>query len=331
MKLGIVGAGMIVEDFLSFISEIKGIELKAICGTINSQNKLIKLSEKHLIEKVYIDYNQMLDDEEIEVIYVAVPNHLHYSFCREALIHKKHVICEKPFTSSDEELKDLVNISKENNLMLFEAITNQYLPNYLEIKNQVNELGNIKIVECNYSQYSSRYDAFKEGNILPAFNRHMSGGALMDLNIYNVHFVVGLFGKPNHVQYLANIEKEIDVSGMLLLDYGYFKCVCIGAKDCKAPVSINIQGDEGCIHLDSPANQCVSFKKMLNKQEEEIYDLNQGKHRMFNEFTSFLKILNEKDYEEMNKRLEHSMNVMEIITKARKGAGIVFDCDEKTI
>ncbi len=95
-----------------------------------------------------------------------------------------------------------------------EAITNQYLKNFQGIKEAVKKIGTLKIIECNYSQYSSRYDAFKEGTILPAFNPKMGGGALMDINIYNIHLVVGLLGKPERVQYYANIERDIDTSGI---------------------------------------------------------------------------------------------------------------------
>ncbi|MFR2502999.1 MAG: hypothetical protein ACLS85_11090 [Coprobacillus cateniformis] len=124
---------------------------------------------------------------------------------------------------------------------MVEAVSTQYLPNTLKIKELLPTLGQIKIVSANYSQYSSRYDAFKAGEVLPAFNPAMSGGALMDLNIYNINLVVALFGKPLNVNYEANIQRGIDTSGILTLDYDSFKCVCIGAKDCKAPVATNIQ------------------------------------------------------------------------------------------
>ena len=82
---------------------------------------------------------------------------------------------------------------------MIEAIINQYLENFKVIKDSLSEIGDIKIVNINYSQYSSRYDAFKQGEIAPAFNPEMGGGALRDLNIYNIHLLVGLFGNPNRV------------------------------------------------------------------------------------------------------------------------------------
>ena len=91
---------------------------------------------------------------------------------------------------------------------MIEAIINQYLENFKVIKDSLSEIGDIKIVNINYSQYSSRYDAFKRGDIAPAFNPEMGGGALRDLNIYNIHLLVGLFGNPNRVEYLPNVEEE---------------------------------------------------------------------------------------------------------------------------
>ena len=97
--------------------------------------------------------------------------------------------------------------------MIFEAMNLHYIPAFLSLKEDLKKLGDIKIVSFNYSQYSSRYNAFKEGNILPAFDFHKAGGALMDLNVYNIHALIDLFGKPVYHKYMANIERNIDTSG----------------------------------------------------------------------------------------------------------------------
>ncbi|MFV0394897.1 MAG: Gfo/Idh/MocA family protein [Coprobacillaceae bacterium] len=337
MKVGIIGAGMIVHDFLSFAKEVEGMELVALCATPAEEDKVKELCDKHNIKKYYLDVDKMLQDDDVEVAYVAVPNHLHYAFCKKAMEAGKHAICEKPFTSNDKELNDLMRIAKEKEVILVEAVSTQYLPNTLKIKEALKDLGNIKIVSANYSQYSSRYDAFKEGNVMPAFNPEMSGGALMDLNIYNINFVVALFGKPQRVDYQANVEKGIDTSGILTLDYGTFKCVCIAAKDCKAPVSTNIQGDKGCINITTPVNNLNDYTVLMNdasaaKQMDanggNKFDYNNGKHRMYHEFVEFVKMIDGKDFERANKMLDISLITMEIQTEARKKAGVVFAADK---
>lgn len=327
MKLGIIGNGMIVNDLLSFVAQINEIELVAIYGRIKSKDKIENLKELHHIKKSYYDYEELLNDPEIDTIYIALPNHLHYEYTKKALLHNKHVICEKPFTSNINELDELIELAKTKQCLLFEAITNQYLPAYDEIKKALPEIGKIGIISCNYSQYSSRYDAFKQGKILPVFDVNQSGGALMDLNIYNIHFIIGLFGKPLNVQYFANIERDIDTSGIVILEYENFKAVCIGAKDCDAPITSTIQGDRGCIKIEGPVSTLNKVDLIKNKQVFPIKT--SSKHRMYSEFVTMCKYIDEHNYSECYKLLEHSRLVMEVLTKARKSANIIFGCEKE--
>ncbi|MEE0965963.1 MAG: Gfo/Idh/MocA family oxidoreductase [Bacilli bacterium] len=328
MKLGIIGSGMIVEHLLQFVHDIDDIELVHISGTKRSEDKVKKIKEEHDFKRYSTDYEELLDDQEVDTIYVALPNHLHYEYTKKALQANKHVILEKPFTSTIEEAEELKALAISKNLFLWEAITNQYSPNFLKIKELLPKLGNIKIIECNFSQYSSRYNAFKEGNILPAFDYTKSGGSLMDLNIYNIHFIVGLFGKPNDVHYYPNIENNIDTSGILILEYDTFKCVCIGAKDCKAPLSNNIQGDKGCIHIDTSLSILESLEVSMNDGDYALYNYNDNKHRMYHEFVEFVEMYNKKDYDRCYKMLEHSMIVTWVQNTARKKAGVLFPADK---
>ena len=189
MKLAIIGSGMIVNDFLTMIGDIPKIHLEAIVGTDRSSDKMELLKNKYGIRQVLTSYEECLKNKNIDTVYIALPNHLHFSFAKQAILSKKNVICEKPFTLKSSEMRELRELALANKVLLLEAITNQYLTNYKKIKESLKAIGTIKIVECNYSQYSSRYDAFKKGEILPAFNPKMGGGALMDINIYNIHFV----------------------------------------------------------------------------------------------------------------------------------------------
>lgn len=327
MKMGIVGSGMIVRDLFNFIHDVEGVELTAIASTPKSLEKVKTMAEEQGIAAYYSCFDELLEDDNVEVVYVATPNHLHYEMCKKALECGKHVICEKPFTSHVKELEELAVLAKEKNLILLEAISTQYLPNVLKIKELLEEVGNVKIVSANYSQYSSRYNAFKEGNILPAFDYTKSGGALMDLNIYNIHFLVSLFGEPQKVEYQANVEKGIDTSGIITLDYGHFKAVLIGAKDCKAPIMTSIQGDQGCILVTTPANNVSDFKVLKNDNTEMSYNEQNGKHRMFFEFVEFVKIIENKDYQRAEDMMKKSLIAMNIATLARQSAGVVFSAD----
>ncbi|MFV0558371.1 MAG: Gfo/Idh/MocA family protein [Enterococcus sp.] len=324
MKLAIIGSGMIVHEFLSITKDLPEISLAALVGTKRSYEKLEALQNEYQIKDIYTDFSECVAKSDFDTVYVAVPNHLHFTFAKAALLAGKHVICEKPFTLNLAQMLELKELALAKQLILVEAITNQYLANYLQIKDQLPELGELKIMECNYSQYSSRYDAFKEGTILPAFDPTKGGGALMDINIYNIHFVVGLLGKPDSVQYLANVERNIDTSGILILNYPDTKVVCIGAKDSSASIRSTIQGNLGSIIINGSTSEIVSYDKQIGKKATQRYEQQPGLHRMHAEFVEFTRMIAENDLTNTKKQLEHSQIVMEIVDVALRDAGIVL-------
>lgn len=315
MNLGIVGAGMIVKDFLSFTHELPEIKLEAIVAR-NIEN-LKNLQNTYNIKQIYTDLDECLSSPSIDTIYVAVPNNLHYLVAKKALEAGKNVICEKPFTLNYHETVELFELAESKNLILIEAITNQYLPNYLEIKENLSQIGNIRLVECNFSQLSSRYEAFKKGIIAPVFDKNQGGGVLGDLNIYNIHFVVGLFGAPKNSEYYPNIVREVDTSGILILEYDEFKVVCIAAKDTYNNSYAIIQGDKGLIKVIGTLNEVPNYIIKNNEVEMKV-NKNIHKHRMYSEFKKFIDVINNNDFDFMKKQKEHSLAVMEIFYKSRK-------------
>ena len=328
MKIGIVGSGMIVKVALDALEKLKeNIEKIAICDRKESLEIIKDLGVKSNISKIYTDYKELLKDENIDTVYLGIINSMNYEYCKKALESGKNVICEKPFTSNIRELKELIDLAKSKNLFLFEAITMIYSPNFNYLKNNLNDLGDIKLVHCNYSQYSSRYDKYLEGTVLPAFDWSMSGGSLYDINIYNIHFVVGLFGKPNAVKYHANIGfNGIDTSGILILSYDKFTAVCIGAKDSTSVNHATVQGIKGYLKVNSSVNISKSIDFYINN-ELTTFNGEFNENHMINEFSAFSKIIDNKDFETCYKNLRHSEIVMEILCDAKKDAGIIFSAD----
>ena len=325
MKLGIAGTGFIAQEVIPQLRSW-GIEPTAVCGTLRSAEEVAKLSAANRISGQYTDYGKFLSEADIDTVYIAVPNFLHFAFVKQALEAGKHVIVEKPMTSNDREARKLADLSGEKGLFLFEAITTVYLENYRKIKEWLFQIGNIKIVSVNFSQYSRRYDAFLAGEILPVFDPQKSGGALMDLNLYNLHYLIGLFGTPESVNYLANIERGIDTSGILELDYGRFKASSVAAKDCAAPANYVIQGTKGYILQTTPANICGRVTLHLNDGREESFDA-APESRLADEFRAFVQTIDANDMDFCQKMLKHSLVVSEIQTRARRTAGIIFPAD----
>ena len=144
----------------------------------------------------------------------------------------------------------------------------------------------------------------------------------MDLNIYNLHAILGLFGSPRSSRYYPNIDRGIDTSGILTLQYGGeqgegFQAVAIAAKDCQAPVSSTIQGTKGCIRISVPMNQIESYELIDNQKNSTLFDFREGQHRLSYEFREFRRMIEEKDFMAAEKMLEISLEAVKILENNR--------------
>ena len=326
MKLGIIGSGMIVKEFLPSLVKLEDLEILGIQGTKSGIEKVEEICKKYNIPNFTDNFDELCNFG-IDTVYIAVPNFLHFEFCKKALEKGINVIVEKPITTNYREAKELEKLAKEKKLFLFEAITTLYFENYKKIKEWITKIGDIKLVQSQYSQYSSRYDAFKGGEILPVFDPQKAGGALMDLGLYNLHYVLGLFGKPENIKYYPNIERNIDTSGVLMIKYKNFSAICVCAKDSEGERIGVIQGSEGKIVSEEAPGLVGKVTLKLYDGTTESFDDGFSKDRVVPEFTQFIRAVKENDLEFCYRQLEKSLLVSEVQTKARIDAGIKFTQD----
>ncbi|MBQ6493587.1 MAG: Gfo/Idh/MocA family oxidoreductase [Erysipelotrichaceae bacterium] len=323
INVGIIGSGFIVPIFIEATQTVKGYRYVGIASPVEEQLKNLK--EKYGISYYSLNNDDVLSDPKIDVIYVAVPNGLHYEIAKKALENNKHVIVEKPFMPSYAQAKELIDLAKKKKRIIFDAVTLIHMPNYEKIRALLPELGDIKMIDINFSQYSSRYDKFKKGIVLPAFDYKQAGGALMDLGIYNINFITGLFGTPKKVEYFPNMHQKIDTSGVLVMDYGSFKATSVAAKDCRAPLSVCIQGDLGYIKSDEASSVIMHVRHVKNDGTVKEYKLN--KHMdspHYHEYTVFKQIFNKKDLKQAQKLNSFTLKTMKVLDEALSSGKIKF-------
>ena len=323
MKLGIIGSGMIVEAFLPQLITISDLEITVLLGTRRSGEKIRKLCEEYRITLGVTDFDEFLAAGP-KIAYIAVPNHLHYDYCRRCLEAGLHVIVEKPMTAAYDQAQKLAALAEDKHRMLFEAVTTPYLNAFARIVGWLPRIGRIRLVQSQYSQYSSRYNAFRRGEVLPAFDPAKAGGALMDLNVYNLHMLVNLFGAPESFQYHANIIRGIDTSGVLTLQYPDFTAVCVAAKDSRGLTGTFLQGEDGWIRTDFGPNVIGNVTLELNDGTKENFTMEDPRKRVIPEFEEFLRCIREDDEESCHRAMEKSLTVSRICCEALWQAGITF-------
>lgn len=325
IRIGTVGTGFIVDNFFDAVSRIPEMEIVSVYS--REEEKAKAFAEKHGVGKWSADRAAFLSDPALDFIYVASPNSLHYDWTRDALKAGRNVILEKPFVSTLKEAEELKTLAEEKGLYLFEAITVPHLPNFRLIKEHILELGRLRLVQLNFSQYSSRYKAFVEGKNPNVFNPAFSGGALMDINYYNLWFAVALFGEPKEIVYYPNLaENGIDTSGILILRYDGFLAEAVGAKDSRSRNFVQIQGDKGDLTLFEESSRCLSFSVRTAEGTAEFNE-QEDPNVLYYELRDFARIYSERDRAAHDAMLEQSLLITRLVEKARKDAGIFFPAD----
>ncbi len=325
IRLGTIGSGMIVHSILNNVKVTDGIRLEAVYS--RSTEKGNALAAQYGAGKVYTDMDAFLADEEINFVYIATPNLLHYAQAKKALLAGKNVILEKPFTTRAEQAKELVEIAKTRHLFLVDAVPPAFLPNLEILREQLAKIGRIRLVMSNYSQYSSRYDQVLAGEKPNIFNPEYAGGCLMDINFYNVYLNIALFGKPEQAVYYPNIYPGLsDTSGSMVLRYNGFVSQNAGAKDTWGVNFFQIEGEKGYIYIPNGANGIQSVR-VVTKTSDETYNVQDNPDRWFYEVQNVTKLVLADDYDAIYRRLDTMILVIETLEASRKAAGIFFPGD----
>lgn len=334
MKLAIIGTGKIVQEALFAMEPLHEIKVRAIFGRPHSREKAQSLADQYHIPEVYTDYAELLKSADADTVYIGLINSVHYAYAKDALLRDKNVILEKPFVLKGQQAEELRDLARERHLILLEAITVLHSAVFQKMKESLPGIGTPKLVLCNYSQYSHSYDAYWKGVIAPVFDPAQSGGAVNDLGVYCIHYCVGLFGMPEQVSYFPNKGYNgVDTSGILILCYPGFTCMCATAKDSDSPCFISIQGEEGWMRAEGKPN--AAEKLTIQVLDEENHSLRTDAsgaavrksianeyltpkihHRMTQEFADFADIIDGKKYPVAEELLAETIRVVYVLEQA---------------
>lgn len=326
MRIGTIGTNFVVQSFIDAARKV-GAQIPAVYS--RAEETARAFADANGISDIFTDREAFLADETLDFIYVASPNSLHFSWVREALESGRNVMCEKPFVSTVREFDELAALAAQKDLLLFEAMTVPHLPNLKLLKEHLPKIGAPRLVQLNFSQYSSRYDALLRGESPNIFNPAFSGGAMMDLGCYNLRFLLELFGEPREVHYFPNrAQNGIDTSGVMIARYDGLVCTAVACKDSRSQNSIQIQGEKGYILLPSVASTLSEGFTLVTREGEEHFQAQSEQNVLFYEIEAFVKAFRTRDFAFGNALLQQSRTEVRLLEAARLAAGIVFSADE---
>lgn len=199
VKWGILATGSIARRFaidLLIDPSTRGVhDVEHKVVAVGSSSDITKA--QNLIQEIgapastaaYGNYEDLVNDANVEVIYVATPQNCHYANCKSALEAGKHVLCEKPFTINAKQLIHLKQIAEKKNLFLMEALWTRYFPLVLDLQNKLFEERVIGKIFRTYADFSINLDMDNISHSHRLIDPGLGGGALLDLGIYALTWV----------------------------------------------------------------------------------------------------------------------------------------------
>ncbi|WP_339146105.1 MULTISPECIES: Gfo/Idh/MocA family oxidoreductase [unclassified Sutcliffiella] len=326
IRFGIIGTNWITESFISAAQELADFRLAAVFSRKEETAK--KFANKFGVSTIITDLEEFAKSGEIDAVYIASPNSFHAQQAIACMNKGKHVICEKPIASNTKELLEMKAAAERNNVVLMEAMKTTLLPNFLAVKENLHKIGKIRRYSASYSQYSSRYDKYKEGIVLNAFKPEFSNGSLMDIGIYTIYPMVVLFGKPNRLHAKSHmLESGVDGQGSILFQYDEMDATVTYSKIVNSYLPTEIQGEEGTIIIDkihTPEKVSIKYK---DGSEEEI-TVSQNTKSMFYEAEEFIRLIKSGEKESSINSLGNSLTTIRLLEEARSQIGLIYPADQ---
>ena len=323
LRIGIIGT-----NFVSgWLAEAAQTEGSFVTQAVYSRKQETgdAFAAKYGIPEVYTDAEAFFSSDSIDAVYIASPNFAHAGQAIQALEHGKHVLCEKVIATNSNELSQMLAAAEKNDRVLMEAMRPAHDPSLALIKEQLPKLGKLRRVSFDFCQYSSRYDRFKSGEILNAFNPELSNAAIMDIGVYIVHVCALLFGRPQKLLSMSTfLHNGFEGAGHVLLDYGDMKAELSYSKITESATPNLIMGENGTLTFGK-ITLPKDFRIRYRDGRTEELPFTPLENNMVFELADFAKQIRSGEWH--SDFLDASVLEMELIDEIRRQNGIVFPAD----
>ncbi len=274
IRLATIGTSVIVDAFLTALAKVPGIE--AVAAYSRELKRAEEFAARHAIARAFDTLDELYRSDEVDAVYIASPNGVHYAQAKAALQSRKHVIVEKPATLTANEFRELIEIAAANDVVVFEAMRPPYDPGIAKVQELLGQVGTLRLASFEFCSRSSRYADVLAGKSVNIFDPALGGGALRDLGVYPLSIAVHLFGfAPNATATLVPITSGADGAGTVTLDYDGFIATNTFSKISTSDRPNHIQGELGTIEF-FPLSIPERITLKLHGHEPEVFELTGG-------------------------------------------------------
>ncbi len=328
LKFGTIGSGWICEEYIRGAESTGLWELSAVYSRDRARAE--EFAEKHGAKYSFTDIEALAACPEVDAVYVASPNALHYEQCRAVLSLGKHVICEKPLCAQADKVRELTELAAEKNLVFMEAIMFMHLPQRRILEGALERIGGVNMARLDFCQRSSKLDAYLAGGLPNIFNPRMETGALMDLGVYCVYPALYLFGRPERWSASSVLMKTgADQSGAIVMEYPDKLVNITYSKVGQAGAGSDFQGVDGTVSVESISTLGNIALRMRGEAAETLFGREEKYLLMGHEAKDFYRYITrpQESRGEYGRCAELSIEAAEFMEQVRAAAGVRFPGD----
>lgn len=314
----ILGCGNIAAKFTTELKGLPNANLYATASRnlVNAE----KFAEKFDFDKAYGSYQEMVEDPNVDVVYIATPHNFHKEHTVLCLNHKKAVLCEKAFAINSMEVKQMIASSNENDTFLMEAFWVIFRPKYLKVKEIIasENLGKLKFVKSDF-MFNGEYNPKNR-----LYNLDLGGGSLLDIGIYSIFTALMFLGSPDEIKTLAHFSPTGSEESISML-FGYKNgatAVLTSSFDAAFKNESELCFEHGIIKYDRFSKDPIVLIK-----EGEITEIpfENGPNMGYQfEAIHVMECLDNNLKESPILPLSLSLELINVLDSVRKDAGIIF-------
>lgn len=244
VKVGVVGVGRIAERF---VPETKFVSyVKATCVYDIDYGKACLFAENHQIANVYQSSDELIDN--VDAVYIATPHLCHYEQCKQALLHKKHVLCETPLVLNGNEARELFELAERNGVVLMEANKTAHSPAFNHLITMIKSGLIGDVVDINVSESKLWGEKFTR-----ELDPKQAGGSLYEMGSYPLLPIIRLMGTGyENVNFYSKIQNDVDLYTKGVMRYPHGVCSFQLGLGVKTEGSLVISGTKGYAYVPSP-------------------------------------------------------------------------------
>lgn len=320
-RWGVIGAGRIADKFCTALNFVEGAELYAIAS--RDQQKAQQYANKFNATKCYDNYNELINDDNIDIVYIATPNHLHHELAMRALQRNKAVLCEKPLSINYRKSKEMIEQAKKSNVFLMEGMWTSCMPFIEKIQQLIHQdlIGAPKFVGADFG-FTAPVDF--ESRL---FSKTLGGGSLLDIGIYPIFLASLILGEPSEIEFVSKLTATgVDEYCNLVLKYPQGQTAhLLSTISFNTPIQAMISGAKGRIEIKSPWFKATEFSVILNDGTKQDFSIAHQSNGFEHEINEVMHCLDNGLLQ--SKKWPHHLTLLvsKIMEEVLNKAGVVFE------